>query len=493
MVNLWANETHPGYGTLAVKPVPYLSRAQNLRAERLRQARMLFEGRHRQYFLDEPRSQFDFPAMEVNGQTIRPYAALKLLRLLSYKSADLIFGEKASLSCDNAIKQMYLDELAKRSKVHSRFHAAAVQASWAGGACLLSCLWREKSYIMTTEPEEIFPEGSPNPDDQFESYLLCREATVGPEDQPIRLLLETHYGREVIERRVRQLDPDGQPLRDLSLDLWPGPEKDLPPRESTGVGENLVTWIPNEIDGKRGVSDYDGLIGSQDSVNAAMTQIARVIAQHSDPFLALPDEAFDQDGVFRLKNKAISFRSKDQIPTYITWDAQLTPAQTDRQFRLNAFCIEAEMSQVLLGIKEGAAPDAARKLRLEATNSLAKAKRKTLNLEPAIQRALEIALRLDRDARVAAVAFPDVPVGVEMHDGLPIDDLDEANVVATYRGAGAMSLEDAVERRKRDPKATAEEVERIRKEKAAATPSILMDESGEGAETGEAANAGGGE
>lgn len=482
MASLWSNESYPGYGAVLHGRIPYLTDEQNARAERIRQARLLFEGKHRQYFLDEHRTQCDFPEMEINGVVRRPYFTLKMLRLLSYKGADLIFGEKAALTVDDQIKRMYLDALVTRSKVHARFHASAVQASWAGGAALLSTLWRDKSYLLNVQPEEIFPVGPMNPDDQYESYVQYREACVGPEDKPVRLLLKVEFGRTQIVRNCFQLDDDRNLGREVDLKLWPGPEAAFEPAESTGISENLITWLPNEIEGRHGVSDYDGLITSQDGINGACSQIARVVAKHSDPFVAIPNAAFAPDGTFRVSNKAISFDTREQIPEYVVWDAQMAAAIQDRKFRLDGLCIEAEMSQVLLGIKEGGAPDAARKLRLEATNALAKAKRKTLSMEPAIIRALEVALMLDRDARTASVSFSfDTSlIGVEMHDGLPIDDLDEANIISTLRSANAMSLEDAVERRKRDPQATAEEVARIRKEEseraAAATPPFLLGE-----------------
>jgi hypothetical protein len=70
-----------------------------------------------------------------------------------------------------------------------------------------------------------------------------------------------------------------------------------------------------------------------------------------------------------------------------------------------------------------------------------------------------------------------------MRDGLPIDDLDEATIIASLRSAGVMSLEAAVERRVEDPDAAATEVQRIRAENAASTPSVLLTSPEPGSET----------
>lgn len=473
--NIWQNEEHGSYGSRRLHRIAFLSERQNCRAEMLRQAEMLFRGKHREYFLCENRTEFNFPEMEVQDRVIRPYATLKMLTLTSVKTADLMFGEKARLSCDNQVKRQRLDDLAKRSLVHARFHAAAVQASWAGGSFLISCRWRGKVYICNVPPREMFPVGELQPDGQYESYERYQVASIGAGDACIHLLLVTHYQRATIDRRVYQLARDNTIVREVDITLWPEP---FAKTEPTGLGENVVTYIPNELEGQLGISDYDGLIGAQDAINSALTQIYRILSQHSDPLIALPAELFDEDGNIRLnKFRAFKYSDPNAIPKYVVNPASLDSAMKDRVFRLTAFCIEGEIAQVLLGIKEGAAPDAARKLRLECAAMLAKVRRKTLTIEPAVQRSLEVALMLEGSAPGAVLLSSD-PVGVDPHDGLPIDELDEAEIVSSYRSSSSMSLEDAVSRRVPDPDAAAVEVARIRAEQTAGTPNVLLNDPG---------------
>lgn len=65
-----------------------------------------------------------------------------------------------------------------------------------------------------------------------------------------------------------------------------------------------------------------------------------------------------------------------------------------------------------------------------------------------------------------------------MRDGLPVDELDQATAISTYRAAGVMSIEDAVELRKEDPDAAATEIARVKAEKsaqlAAMIPSVTL-------------------
>lgn len=483
--NLWANEAARG-GACGRDGLPpaWLPVEHRARWERLRQARLLFTGKHRQYFLDEQRTEFDFPNAITSSGTIQPYSTLNLLRLISVKTADLLFGSKARINAPTPEQTDAIDELARRSMLHSRLHAAVVAASWAGGSFLESVIWKDEPYIQNVAPDELYPIGLMGPDGQYERYIRFAIDTIGTAEASITLLLKSEYQPGRIVRRLYQLQGNGKPT-ELTLDQWPTftrsgvvPLND----ERTGLADNTITYVANEVGGETELSDYDGLISFQDTVNAKYTQVNRVIAQHTDPAMAFPANAFDEQGQIQASHKAFAFRSKEEIPQYIVWQAQLEAAMQDRTAAINALCMAAEMSQVLLGLKDGAAPDAARKLRLEATNTLAKVGRKALMIEPVIARAIEVTQRLDQTTRLRR-SYPIDPIGVEPRDGLPVDEVDEANAISMYRSAGVMSVEAGVERRIEDPDAVAAELERLAAEKAAAMPSVFM--SNTGAEMGQ--------
>jgi len=472
---IWVNEQVASFGRSVGAAPRYLSEEHQLAWQRLRMARMLFEGRHRQFFWDEARTQFDYPITRVGDRQCRLYLTVNLLRLVSVKTADLLFGAKAKLDAPTVPQTDALDLLARRSKIHSRFHTAVVQASWAGGSYLLGTTYRGEGYLDNVEPDDIYPLGQRGPDDQYERYVRYATANIGTEQSPLIVLLETNYEPGRIARKLYQLQGDKR-QKELNLDQWPhwsAAQGGVPANDvRTGVGDNVITYIPNECGGNLGLSDYDGIIEVQDTVNAKFAQVARVLMKHSDPKLAMPETAADEKGNVRADHDLFFFRTKDEMPTYITWSAELSAAMQDREAAIDAFCVASEMSQIILGIKKGAAPVAARTLRLEATNSLAKAGRKAPNIEPAIARAVEIAQRLDQTTALRR-SYPVDPIGVEMRDGLPVDELDVAQTVSTYRAAGVMSVEDAVERRKEDPDSAFTEVQRIKAEQAASAPPIF--------------------
>ena len=168
-------------------------------------------------------------------------------------------------------------------------------------------------------------------------------------------------------------------MADATAPLSPSPPLPLSPLTVTGIASNTITWIPNLLVRGRAVSDYEGAIDLQDALNAKNSQVGRVLLKHSDPRMAFPEEAFDPvSGDVRADHDVFAYgNDPERVPRYITWNAELEHAMADRSFILSQLLVRTETSQVLLGMKQGAAPDAYKKVRLEAFNSLTKAARKS--------------------------------------------------------------------------------------------------------------------
>src|SRR4051812_24089139 len=116
--NLWQNTL--GYGGSAPK-LAYLTDQQNCRMEQIRIARMIWRGWHRKAFLDESRTQFNYPYVKVQGIPRRLYVTFNVSKLVSTTLTDLLLGEEPLLKVDNEIDQQAMDDLGKRSDLHTRF------------------------------------------------------------------------------------------------------------------------------------------------------------------------------------------------------------------------------------------------------------------------------------------------------------------------------------------------------------------------------------
>jgi hypothetical protein len=478
----WFNAPRPGgYGA-------FLTVAQQARLERIRQARMLFDGRHREYYLDEGRTQFDFPRVRAGPRLLQMYLTYNVLGLISLKGADLLFGQEPILRADESdggAQQDALARLVERSNLPSLLYGCAVDASYEAESFLEACVHGGEVYLRQVPADEIFPEGELLPDGQYERYVRYRVANVGTDASPVFLLLEVTYLPGRIERRCYQLDGDGRGKREVRLEEWSGiadcklPISDLttravsssPNRQSeignrqlspvtlTGVPRNTITWVPNLLVRGQPVSDYDGAIELQDALNAKNSQVGRVLLKHSDPRMAFPEEAFDADGNIRADHEVFAFTDPEKVPKYITWNAELAHAMADRAFVLNQLLVRTETSPVLLGLKEGAAPDAYKKVRLESFNSLTKAARKAAFWKAGIRRAVSVAQDLENT--LPGIRYDRRPIAVELRDGIPADDRDQAERLATLRGAGLISVERALEEQLQDPAAVRKEMGRL--------------------------------
>lgn len=490
---VWLFSGYTGYNTLRVIGYPaYLTLRQQGRLERMRQARMLHDGRHSDYFLYEARTQNSFPTMQSMGREIRPFFPYNLLDLISKKSADLLFGAEPSVRVEDQIQSKAIEDLAERTSLHRLLYHEAIEASCDGEAAVEAVIENGQTYLKRIDAADIFPQGPMQPEGQYKTYVRYNAKNLsGDEKSPEWALLVTTYEAGRITRKLQPLSNNGAIVpRQLTLNLWPqeDPESEpLEPETRTGIDRNTITWIPNQIVRDIAVSDYDGLVELQDLLNAKRTQIARVLAQHTDPNMAMPRMEAPPDGVLDSRYRTFFYDQPDMIPKYITWDPQLANAFVDFLEVKGALLLKSETSPILLGIKDHATAHVAYKsVRLEATNSLTKAQRKAVIWRAAIKRMLSVAQDLEQTIP-GSVRYTQGTTGVEMQDGLPIDTDLQATEISTLRGAGVMSVDRALEILIPDPAARAKEAAALEAERQNNLPTVF----GEPPPGGAAAQGGG--
>jgi hypothetical protein len=483
--NVWQRSGGSANYVERAEHLAWMPRVHRLRQERMRQARLLFGGAHRQYFLDEKRSGHTFKPLADGGEPF--YQPYNLLGLVSRKTADLLFGESPRIYVDDATTQEAVDQIVDRSWLFGVLLDAATEASWAGGSYLEITRHDGQAYVGHAPAQEVYAEGRAGPDRQHASYVryATTEVAAASGTGVDRLLLVTRYATGRIERELYKLDRvDASGLKATGrepIERWPERRDGQPllDAEATGLSRPSIVWVPNEYNG---TSDYDGLIDAQDALNAKHTQIARILARHSDPALIAGEDAADEDGNLRFADGVLYERDgPGKGVRYLTWDGQLDAAQQDRNFALSALATQAEMPLSLLGVKDDATAETAQKMRLQASNALAKAQRKAVTWREAIRLALSLAV----EAEIGRPPPPDKSLGVEMRDGLPDDEESRANVIATLRAAGVLSIDRGLELQYLDPQSKEEEKSRLATEHARTTPSVLFGEPGEAGETDE--------
>jgi hypothetical protein len=485
--NVWNRSGEPGgggaNGVLEARHLGWMTRAERCRTERLRQARMLFEGKHRAYYVDEGRSSHSFPPLKQGEPAY--FRGYNLLTLIAEKMADILFGESPRLYIDDEPTQLRIDAIAERSWLMAQLLDAAGECCWAGETFLEVTFKGTEARIAHAHADQVYPQGVPGPDQQHDRYVRYATTTVKPENAPggasggaaeTKLLLETHYTRGLIERSLYLLDDVNvsgpKRSKKLTLDRWPVRDaagQPLADRELTGLSRPSLIRVPNGFGAR---SDYDGLIEAQDSLHAANTQIGRVIAKHADPRLAAPNAMVDPEtGTIPVGAEVLFFRTKDEIPQYITWNAELASAMEDRNFALQGLATVSEMPLSLLGIKDDSSVETAAKMRLAAAPALAKAQRKSVVWRQAIQMAIALAVEAETRRPMPGGAGS---IGVEMRDGLPDDETERANSIATRRAAGVLSRKRALQEQWLDAATVRDELEELAGEASAATPSVFI-------------------
>ncbi len=472
-LSVWSGTGNAAYNAMRYQGYAgFLTDEQKCRLERIAQARMLLHGCHREYFLDSLRTQWNFPPDMINGRIQVMYLTFNLLGLTSVKIADLLFGQLPLFDVEDETQYEAIEALARRSMIHSVLTNSAITNSAEGEAFLEGTIadFDGKVYVRQIPNEEIFPMGEVREDGQYGSYVRYRVKNVGTVRDPLWLLLETTIAPGVITHACWQLNREGFKTARLQLALW---DPAMAGRDSmaTGIKDCTVVWVPALLG--KAHSDYNRGLPQQDKFNSDNTRVGRILARHSNPKMAFHRSAADAQGNVPAAADALFVEDMAQKPQYITWDANLDAALQDRSFTLNQLLVSLEMSPVLLGLKEGAAPDAYKKVRLEAFNSITCASRKAVIWTACVQKMLDVAMALDNTRPGVSYPFGEnAPVGVTLRDGIPTDEGEQAVNISTLRAAGVMSRYRAVRMQLGDAQATDAEVKQIEEETAEAVPSV---------------------
>ncbi|HEX8342214.1 MAG TPA: phage portal protein [Tepidisphaeraceae bacterium] len=452
----------------------FMTPEENARVERIRQNRLLFRGRHREYFVGESRTQFPVATLMVDGKERGVYVPYNLLGLITRKGADLLFGEHPSITSEDPAVAAAAEAVDRRSNLRRVLFDAAVTCAWAAEAYLEVITGNDRgAYVTTPAVDEIFPVGDIGPDGQHAEYRRYATTNVGTAESPIVLLLTTTYRAGEIARELWQLDRAGKRSLPLDLKSWPKFADVTPlPVEKTNLPHNTIVWVPNELVEGEAVGEYElSAIELQDLVNAKQSQLARVLAIHANPRMFFPTGSVDGDGNVRASAEAFFGDTKDAKPEYIEMAGNPQAAMTDRDFAVASLCVSCEWTPELLGIKNDATAESGRKMRLSASSPLAKIERRTAYWQPALQRVMALAACCELGRPIA-----DDAVGVEIRDGLPEDEHDTAEIIATLRSAGAVSLRRALRMLGLDDAAIEDELDELKTETAAATPDVLLGE-----------------
>ncbi len=472
-------------GTEACDNFDFLTTAEKARLEWIRQARLLFDGEHRHYFLHEGRTEYSYRrVLKANGRTDVLYVPDNMLDLAATQAADLLFGESPLISSDAPIHKDRLKAIGDRSGLQQVLHSCAVDASAEAETFLEGILWDQAAYVQQVDALEVSPIGPVMPDGQHPAYMRRQwtERPATPTTPAAKLLLEQTYRAGSIERHLWVIT-GGKKEKELALTEWPAYAERIAAGEDlsgttdrnvcpTGIPWNTLVWIPNRLVRKQAVSDYSkGVITLQDTLNAKTSQLAVILLQHANPKLLLPEEAKgngpenSQVGVYYMRVGAFE-------PKYLTWEAQLEAAQADRKFAMSQMLMQLQTSAVLLGMEEGAAAESYDTVRVRAMPAVGKAARRSIFWVEGLRTVMTVASMLEQTIKGNRYDLGEI--SVKLRDGIPVDGLAQANKLATLRAAGFMPVRQGLTEIYGDDAKVEELMAELKTEAAEATPNILL-------------------
>lgn len=412
------------------------------RIQRYKENKQLFEGKHREIF-----KKYNF---NQNGSL---YVSINLASLIAKKSADLLLGEAVQVSAgkdDNSKEQKALDRLVESNYLNIVNYESALTNAIKGdsfykirygqeyGGQLPVELDKPRVIIENILADNVFPEHSKWDKNMIVKYHICVPYYDEDSDK-WALMCETHEAGVIYYHSytltVSKTDIHGN-VEEWKLGVPVGDWTQV----RTGVNIPLVVHVANtSTDTWQGLDDLTEHKTIFDEINNRMSQVASILDKHSDPALAVPTGllAEDQDGrpMFRVsRDKVFEVMGKDDIiPQYITWNSQLSEAYAEIDRLVDLLLMSAEIPKVALGAGDsGTSGSSGLAIKFRMHSLLSKINRKRQYYSKALKQVFYVAQALEHALGIADYELT-IPV-LDFKDGLPKDDLQEANIMAIRTG-----------------------------------------------------------
>lgn len=363
--------------------------------------------------------------------------ALNYPQRLSKLWADLLFGEtpRVTVYPENPENASDMSQFLLRSDFWNVSYQVALDVSRYGTG--IYKLWLDGiPRVQSVPPHMWFPIVNPNNMNEIQAHVIAWFA----EDKDIytgrnKLLMEIHTSGQ-IEYRAYTID-GGIIGTDITDTIFP---KRI---ERTGTNVPLVFPVHNisASDTPIGQDDYEAIAPILYELDQRLSQISRILNKHSDPHMAGPETALEQDEmgryIFRGGAKYFPLEPGDPVPQYITWDGKLQAAFEEIKLLLSQLYVISETSPTLFGVDQGSIKTGAG-LRKELIAPISKANRLRMRFDPVIRNLLLTAGELwIKDWREVSISW---------QEGLPVNDLEQAQIYTMLYNAGLVSQETAVKK-----------------------------------------------
>ncbi len=408
-------------------------------------------------------------------------------KLISLKTADMIFGE---IPLVIASDKESIENIKKNTYMFSKFYEGVVDCSRYGNGILYIYNDEENGYgtFDVGQPAMWIPIHDENNIKRIVNHVIAWISEEYDKEQKY-LNVQIHY-KGYFEKRTYKMGSNS--LGDLGKivtnlqgttliqveehenvigQLVEGPE-----RVDTGLSDFAIQVLSNtkSSDSFFGMDDYTDINSLICELMVRVGQVNKILDKHSEPSINAPSSAAQQDpetGEWFLKMGNVFFRNSNEDPSmeYITWDAQLEANFKQIEVLMNQLYVLSEMGSTLLGGEDkGNANMSGRALKFKMISPLAKVKRIITLIDPIVKNVIKLVSELGGNG---INNLQDETITIKWQDGLPNDELEEAEIIEKRKNSQSMSTMRALMQYDNMTKNEAEEeTERIEEEERTMNP-----------------------
>lgn len=409
------------------------------RLEKYHKNKLIFENQHERVYEESFKR---ISRVIGNFQDIVSYVVVaNFQKLMSVKIADFMFGEEPIISCgdDDSKEQIAVDAIKENSELMNTCYSLAIDLSRYGDGVLNIYKDDEgKGIIDITQPSFYFKVVDPQNIKKVKYHILAHKYKVEKEYNSFTrkqnyeefLYVEIHT-KGYIDKYTYKLKGDSiYKVEDKELGI------------PTGLDDFAIIPVHNLLTSDRiyGIDDYSDVDSIISEIEVRLSQISKILDKHAEPSMQGPSSALEYDTSTRsYKLKVGNYFSRDSTEDpaveYITWNAQLEANFKQVEKLINILAVISEMGSAIFDFdnKLGTAASGTALKRM-LISPLAKTKRVRNNVDIALKKAIKLCSQLGGEN---IVDLSKEKINIFWQDGLPNDDLEEANIMNIRTGGKA--------------------------------------------------------
>lgn len=415
------------------------------RLEKYYTNKRIFEGEHELVY----KENFKRIARHIgNFEDIVSYSVIcNFQKLISLKIADFMLGEEPTISCsdDNSKQQIAIDKIKENNDLINTCYSLAIDLSRYGDAVfnIYKDLDEGKGIIDITQPSFYFKVVDAQNIKKVQYHVLAHKykklkpntlfnTLFNDENQYDDFLYVEIHSKGAYEKITYKLNKQGYIE---SVVEQTGPIE-------TGLDDFAIVPVHNLLTSDRvyGIDDYSDIDSIISELEVRISQIAKILDKHAEPSMQGPETALQYNkatGRYELKvgNYFPKSSKEDADVSYITWEAQLEASFKQIEKLINILAVISEMGSAIFDFdnKLGTAASGTALKRM-MISPLAKVNRVRMSVDSALKKAIKLCSQLGGEN---IVDLSKEKINIFWNDGLPNDDLEEANIMNIRTGGKA--------------------------------------------------------